>query len=50
MLQADSQGRHPADHPFPEWGESARCPKAGEHDLSLLGWAGDNGDPTTSSA
>ncbi|WP_206437421.1 OprD family outer membrane porin [Pseudomonas aeruginosa] len=28
-----------------EWGELLKRSKAGEHDLSLLGWAGDNGDP-----
>ena len=27
-----------------EWGELLKRSKAGEHDLSLLGWAGDNGD------
>ena len=36
--------RHSADHPFLEWGRalSVRRPAS---DLSLLGWAGDNGDP-----
>jgi len=28
-----------------EWGELLKRAKAGEHDLVLLGWAGDNGDP-----
>lgn len=32
-----------------EWGELIRRAKAGEHDLLFMGWAGDNGDPTTSS-
>lgn len=31
-----------------EWGELLKRSKAGEHDLSLLGWAGDNGDPDNS--
>ncbi|WPC04359.1 ABC transporter substrate-binding protein [Pseudomonas benzenivorans] len=28
-----------------EWGELLKRSKGGEHDLVLLGWAGDNGDP-----
>lgn len=28
-----------------EWGELLKRAKGGEHDLVLLGWAGDNGDP-----
>ena len=28
-----------------EWGEVLKRSKAGEHDLVILGWAGDNGDP-----
>ncbi len=28
-----------------EWGELLKRAKAGEHDLVLLDWAGDNGDP-----
>lgn len=31
-----------------EWGELLKRSKAGEHDLSLLGWAGDNGDGPSS--
>ncbi|MGA6107673.1 ABC transporter substrate-binding protein [Pseudomonas solani] len=28
-----------------EWGELLKRSKGGEHDMVLLGWAGDNGDP-----
>ncbi|MFS4427220.1 ABC transporter substrate-binding protein [Stutzerimonas stutzeri] len=28
-----------------EWGELLKRSKAGEHDMVILGWAGDNGDP-----
>lgn len=28
-----------------EWGEYLKRSKAGEHDMVLLGWTGDNGDP-----
>jgi len=28
-----------------EWGELLKLTKAGEHDMVILGWAGDNGDP-----
>jgi dipeptide transport system substrate-binding protein len=28
-----------------EWGEYLKRTKAGEHDISLIGWTGDNGDP-----
>jgi dipeptide transport system substrate-binding protein len=28
-----------------EWGEYLKRTKAGEHDMALLGWTGDNGDP-----
>ena len=32
-----------------EWGTYLRGPASGEHSMCLLGWTGDNGDPTTSS-
>ena len=28
-----------------EWGEYLKRTKAGEHDMALVGWTGDNGDP-----
>jgi dipeptide transport system substrate-binding protein len=28
-----------------EWGEYLKRTKNGEHDISLIGWTGDNGDP-----
>ncbi|WP_404940676.1 ABC transporter substrate-binding protein [Pseudomonas cichorii] len=28
-----------------EWGEYIKRSKGGEHDISLIGWTGDNGDP-----
>ena len=28
-----------------EWGEYLKRTKGGEHDISLIGWTGDNGDP-----
>ncbi|HEX3066483.1 MAG TPA: ABC transporter substrate-binding protein, partial [Dongiaceae bacterium] len=28
-----------------EWGEYLKRTKNGEHDMALLGWTGDNGDP-----
>ena len=28
-----------------EWGEYIKRTKNGEHDISLIGWTGDNGDP-----
>jgi ABC-type transport system substrate-binding protein len=31
-----------------EWGEYRKRMQTGEHQMGMLGWTGDNGDPTTS--
>lgn len=50
LLQADlAEAGIKANIRVIEWGELIRRAKNGEHDLLFMGWAGDNGDPTTSS-